>query len=242
MAHKHRRKSSSSSDSESDAGSVATPVVLTPKLKADKKRQRDAVSSSDSDSSSSSGSERKKVKISKHRSPLEPESKKIKSKRDEVSPRAIVLPKVEDRPKDVSTNKKEEVTPSLLLAEVICDFADFASNLAHKISSKTGYPWTPRTEKEKKSKKIKDPNEPRRPQSSYTLWCEHTRKKIRERQPDRPPLRLSDLSEMWKNLPPQQKTKWELNARVEKDHYLKELEAYRASQAAADATPNGKAV
>lgn len=263
--HKHKSRSYSSSSSasssfESDAD-VATPVVVSSeKLKVEdrpvpeKKRRRDSTSSSATDHESHSSETPKKSK-SKNRTESDTKSsdaKKHKKPKVVVDSPKITLPPAALTPsaeaeapkteevKLVGTPKAVEVSPSTLFAEVVCEFADFATSLAQKIAAKAGHHWTPQAsrEREKKLRKSKDPNVPRRPLSSYSLWSEHVRKKVKEQQPERG-LKMSELSEMWKNLPTDHKTKWDLAAKAERDHYLKEMEAYRATQAAGE-IPNGK--
>lgn len=136
-------------------------------------------------------------------------------------------------------------SPALLLAEIICDVADFTHSLALKVSSRTGLSWTPKalqqpeetgTKKRGPQKRVpKDPNEPRRPLSSYNLWCEHVRKRLKQEEPERA-LRLAELADMWKALPQFEKTTWEQVAKEKKDSYNQLMEAYKANAGTMSAT------
>jgi hypothetical protein len=123
-----------------------------------------------------------------------------------------------------------------LLPEIICDFADFMHTLAVKVAYQTKYNWTPKcfvhnetedvSKKPLKKKIHKDPNEPRRPLSSFNLWCEYTRKKLKEEEPNRS-IGLQELASMWKLLSPDEKVLWEDSAKEQKEIYLKQMEVYK---------------
>lgn len=266
---------SSSSDSGGENETTRTPIVVAAKPKPEKSKKRHAKllsnSASDSESVSSSEHQRKKLKSgSKHRSSTgETEaspSKKSKTNRalkyenstedhvtSHMSEVASALndltPTIRDETKEPVDRKNTEVSTEVtatLFAEVICEFADFATSLAQKISLKTGYEWTPKIlrgagkHKDNKVREPKDPNEPRRPLSSYALWMVHIRKKIKEQQPDRPPLKMQELAEIWKKTSPEQKAIWEQASKVERDQYNKVLEAYNRTKAQTINEINGK--
>ena len=125
-----------------------------------------------------------------------------------------------------------------LLQEIICDFADFMCTIASKVSTQAGLHWTPKVllqnlaednlKKTQKKKVIRDPNEPRRPLSSFNLWCEHMRKKLKEEEPNRS-IGLQELANLWKLVSPEDRMSWEELAKEQKESYLRQMEVYKAS-------------
>lgn len=129
----------------------------------------------------------------------------------------------------------ENNAPSGLLVDIICEIADFSVDLALRLSQRTGTQWRPRVLSHNKNFKrpitrlpLEDPNKPKRPHNAYTLWCEHIRQKVREKDPTRS-LHIKDLAEMWKNLPEIERSPWERKAQDVKQKYLVDMATYRTS-------------
>ncbi|OII77923.1 HMG box family protein [Cryptosporidium andersoni] len=124
---------------------------------------------------------------------------------------------------------------SNLLVDIICEIADFSVDLALRVSQRTGTQWRPKVLHQQKQLKrpiqrqpLEDPNKPKRPHNAYTLWCEHIRQKVREKDPSRS-LQIKDLAEMWKNLPEIERAPWERKAQDVKQKYLVDMAAYRTT-------------
>ncbi|KAJ1604447.1 hypothetical protein OJ253_3671 [Cryptosporidium canis] len=143
----------------------------------------------------------------------------------------------------------ENTTQPNLLADVICEIADFSVDLASRLSQRAGSQWRPRVLNKHLKRPmarvpLEDPNKPKRPHNAYTLWCEHIRQKVREKDPARA-LQIKDLAEMWKNLPDIEKLPWERKAQDVKQKYLVDMATYRTSsgspshpQASGGTSPN----
>ncbi|KAF7458191.1 Non-histone protein 10 [Cryptosporidium felis] len=143
------------------------------------------------------------------------------------------------------------ITSSSLLVDVLCEVADFSVDLALRLSQRTGTQWRPKILNYHKNMKrpitrqpLENQNKPKRPHNAYTLWCEHIRQKVREKDPTRS-LHIKDLAEMWKNLPEMERSPWERKAQDVKQKYLVDMATYRTSsgspghpQASSNASPN----
>ncbi|TRY50221.1 High mobility group box domain containing protein [Cryptosporidium tyzzeri] len=129
----------------------------------------------------------------------------------------------------------ESNSSSNLLVDILCEVADFSVDLALRLSQRTGTQWRPKILNHNKHLKrpitrqpLEDPNKPKRPHNAYTLWCEHIRQKLREKDPTRS-LHIKDLAEMWKNLPELERSPWERKAQDVKQKYLVDMAAYRTT-------------
>ncbi|KAH7649261.1 structure-specific recognition 1 [Cryptosporidium bovis] len=134
-----------------------------------------------------------------------------------------------------SQSSSSSSLPSSLLVDIICEVADFSVDLALRISQRTGTQWRPKILNYQKQMKrpitrqhFEDPNKPKRPHNAYTLWCEHIRQKVREKDPTRS-LHIKDLAEMWKNLPELERSPWERKAQDVKQKYLVDMATYRTA-------------
>lgn len=80
-------------------------------------------------------------------------------------------------------------------------------------------------------KKAKDPNAPKRASTSFLYFSNEMRPKLKERQPE---LKFGELGqklgEMFRNLTPEEKEKYEKMARDDKARFSKESAAYKAKQ------------
>jgi HMG (high mobility group) box len=80
-------------------------------------------------------------------------------------------------------------------------------------------------------KKAKDPNAPKRASTSYLYFSNEMRPKLKERQPELTFGELGQkLGEMFRNLTPEEKEKYEKLARDDKARFSKETAAYKAKQ------------
>lgn len=133
-----------------------------------------------------------------------------------------------------SSATQENAESEDLMVYVFCSIADFVTDLASMVSQKTGKQWVPKVvAKQKKrqrhadsSNRETDRNRPKRPQTSYFLWCDHIRKKMKEKDATRS-VTTKDLSEMWKSLPDNEKEPWERKSSEFKEVYCRQMAAYK---------------
>ncbi|XP_041029977.1 FACT complex subunit SSRP1-like [Carcharodon carcharias] len=83
---------------------------------------------------------------------------------------------------------------------------------------------------ESKKSKEKDPHAPKRPMSTYMLWLNANREKIKA---DNPGISVTELSkkagELWKAMGKDKKEEWDTKAASAKKEYEKKMEEYRKS-------------
>eukprot|EP01135_Chromosphaera_perkinsii_P006694 Nk52_evm8s559 gene=Nk52_evmTU8s559 len=92
--------------------------------------------------------------------------------------------------------------------------------------------------KKKQRRLKKDPNAPTKPRSAYQMWSEVERKALRSRRPD---LAFGDVSkiigERWRELNPNEKSKWAKQYEKAQAEYRKALAEYTRAKAMATETP-----
>lgn len=81
----------------------------------------------------------------------------------------------------------------------------------------------------KKPKRVRDPEMPKRPATSYMLYCNENREKVKK---DNPEMKLKDIishiGEMWKGLSDKKKKKYEDEATKLRASFNEAMEAYHA--------------
>ncbi|KAK7696538.1 hypothetical protein QCA50_001196 [Cerrena zonata] len=93
--------------------------------------------------------------------------------------------------------------------------------------------------KTKRAKKPKDPNAPKRPASSYLLFQNEVRQRLKYDNPELPNNELLSLiAKMWKDMPKEQKDAYEARQKVAKEEWLVNRTAYQASMEAQEHTPS----
>ncbi|XP_052010914.1 FACT complex subunit SSRP1-like [Xyrauchen texanus] len=84
--------------------------------------------------------------------------------------------------------------------------------------------------KPRKEKKVKDAGAPKRPMSSYMLWLNGNRERIKK---EHPGISVTEISkkagEMWKQLGSDQKEQWDRKAQEAKKQYEKAMKEYKES-------------
>jgi len=82
--------------------------------------------------------------------------------------------------------------------------------------------------KKKRKKKKKDPNKPKRSMSSFMFFANEKRNQVRE---ENPSLKITEigkkLSELWKEISPEEKQRFIDMAEKDKDRYKKAIESYK---------------
>ncbi|KAJ9528945.1 hypothetical protein QJQ45_000486 [Haematococcus lacustris] len=77
--------------------------------------------------------------------------------------------------------------------------------------------------------KKKDPNAPKRPMSSYMLWCQDNRDRIKTDNPDMKATEItSELGRQWKEVDEGAKKKYHEKAEAEKARYKTEMKDYKS--------------
>ena len=78
-----------------------------------------------------------------------------------------------------------------------------------------------------KIKKFKDPNRPKRPKTSYLYFCEEKRPLVKNQHPEfKVGEIMKELGKMWKELPEDDKAKYNDLYQQDKARYEEELEEY----------------
>lgn len=78
------------------------------------------------------------------------------------------------------------------------------------------------------SKKVKDPNAPTKPRSAYIWFCTAERERVKNERPELKATEiLSELGKRWQKLPTKGRTKYEKQAKVDKQRYKEEMKAYQ---------------
>tara|TARA_B100000524_G_C23498915_1_gene316208 strand:+ start:59 stop:334 length:276 start_codon:yes stop_codon:yes gene_type:complete len=89
-------------------------------------------------------------------------------------------------------------------------------------------PATKGVVKQKRAKK--DPNAPKRPMSSYMIWMNASRGRIKE---ENPTAEIKDIARLagaeWAKMGPPDKAEWEDKAKADKARYEKEMAKYRGT-------------
>uniref|UniRef100_A0A7S2CA52 HMG box domain-containing protein n=1 Tax=Florenciella parvula TaxID=236787 RepID=A0A7S2CA52_9STRA len=92
---------------------------------------------------------------------------------------------------------------------------------------------TPKKGKGKKGKAAKDPNAPKRATTAYFFFLADTRETAKA---ENPGLSVTELSKVigakWKELTPEEKSKFEEKAKADKERYAEEVAAYKGKKAA----------
>jgi len=88
-----------------------------------------------------------------------------------------------------------------------------------------------RKRRKKKKKKIKDPFKPKRAMSSFMFFLQAKRQEVRDKFPD---LKITDigkrLSELWKEIPPEERQKYVDQAERDKERYKAQMEKYKQTK------------
>lgn len=106
---------------------------------------------------------------------------------------------------------------------------DGAKKKAMKKSKKKG--------KEKKEKKKKDENAPKRAQTAYFLFCMAKRAELKKEDPEKK-IAAVQLSEMWKELSPEDKEIYQQQAKVDKGRYERQKKQYEETGSFDAEAPN----
>ncbi|KAJ9529296.1 hypothetical protein QJQ45_007979 [Haematococcus lacustris] len=79
------------------------------------------------------------------------------------------------------------------------------------------------------TQKKKDPNAPKKPLSSYMIWCQENRERIKT---DNPDMKLTEISSemgrQWKEVDEDTKKEYHAKAETEKGKYKKAMEGYKS--------------
>lgn len=87
----------------------------------------------------------------------------------------------------------------------------------------------------KGKKKVKDPNAPKRARGSFVFFTAEERPKLKAEMPDVKFIEMGTiLGQRWRDLPPEERTKYEELSAEDKARFSREMAAYNASKAAAD--------
>merc|ERR1719261_184491 len=130
-------------------------------------------------------------------------------------------------------SKKLGVEWKALTPEEKAPYEAMASKDKQRYKDETANYTPPKTLSSPSKKKTKkDPNEPKRGMSSYMIYSQKNRSKIKESYPD---LSFGDLakkvSETFKQLSAEEKKKYEDLATEDKVRYEREMKAYKAKKA-----------
>ncbi|CEM33331.1 unnamed protein product [Vitrella brassicaformis CCMP3155] len=96
-----------------------------------------------------------------------------------------------------------------LLCDVLFSLAAHACDVAKAVADKTGYKWTPPA---LQGERPRGPSQRQLDITSYSLWCNYMRTLLKVRHPGHQGPSKEELSELWAELPADEKAPWEKQA------------------------------
>jgi len=96
------------------------------------------------------------------------------------------------------------------LCDVLFSLAAHACDVAKAVADKTGYKWTPPA---LQGERPRGPSQRQLDITSYSLWCNYMRTLLKVRHPGHQGPSKEELSELWAELPADEKAPWEKQAR-----------------------------